>query len=216
MVESSSDVAAMRREYAKRDLDEASVAEDPIEQFNLWFEEATAVGELDPNGASLATVDEEGRPSNRIVLLKGVDKEGFRFYTNYRSRKSRDIALNPQVSLALWWPHLQRQVRIEGRARKLGAIESAKYFALRPRGSQLGAWASPQSEILQSRRFLEAAFERMKKQFEGGEVIRPPHWGGYVVAPEAIEFWQGRDSRLHDRIRYARVADGWLIERLAP
>lgn len=209
-------IANLRREYAKLALDEQSVAAEPLAQFRIWFDAALASGIVEPNAMVLSTADADGRPSARVVLLKDIDDSGLSFYTNYNSRKADDIAANPRVSLTFWWQELERQVRVEGRAEQLAESESDLYFASRPRGSRLGAWASPQSAVVASREELEHALEEVETRFGDGDVARPPHWGGYRVVPDVVEFWQGRPARLHDRIRYRRSSDKWLIERLAP
>ena len=197
----------------KRDADR-----DPIIQFERWFKELSqhGVSELDAISMTLATADENGQPSARIVLLKSYDSQGFVFYTNYHSRKGRELDQNPRVSLLFYWPAVARQVRIEGTVEKVSPEESDRYFDSRPLGSRIGAWASEQSQAVKNRELLEKRFAEYHEKF-GDNVPRPPHWGGYRVKPATIEFWQGRDNRLHDRLRYSLQADGsWLIERLAP
>lgn len=210
-----SDPATMRVHYDQASLDEASAGTDPIALFRRWFKDASAAGLLEPNAMALATVDAQGRPSLRTVLLKDYDERGFTFYTNYASHKARDIAGNPLVSLLFWWDRLHRQVRIEGPAAKVPAEESDAYFATRPLGSRIGAWASPQSRVIASRAELESREREYAARF-GEAVPRPEHWGGYRVRPAMLEFWQGRPNRLHDRLRYRAVDGGWVIERLAP
>lgn len=209
-------IANLRREYAKQALDEQSVAAEPLTQFRIWFDAALASGIVEPNAMLLSTADAEGRPSARVVLLKDIDDRGLSFFTNYNSRKGGDIAENPYVSLTFWWQELERQVRVEGRAEQLSDAESDLYFASRPRGSRLGAWASPQSAVVSSREELERALQEVESRFGDGDVERPPHWGGYRVIPENVEFWQGRPARLHDRIRYRVDGEEWKIERLGP
>lgn len=209
--------ADMRISYDKAVLLEDEVAADPIEQFARWFADAKAGGLLEPNAMALATADLAGRPSVRMVLLKGFDARGFTFFTNLESRKAGEIAANAQASLLFWWDRLHRQVRIEGTIEPVQAAEADAYFATRPYGSRIGAWSSPQSRPIDGRAVLEAAEAAHRGRFpEAADVPRPPHWGGYRVVPAAIELWQGRVSRLHDRLRWSRTDTGWRIERLAP
>jgi pyridoxamine 5'-phosphate oxidase len=210
-------LADLRKDYTMSGLLEKDLARDPFRQFDKWFQEAEAAKLVEPNAMTLATASRDGRPSARTVLLKGVDGRGFVFYTNYESRKGRDLAENPRASLLLPWIGLERQVIIEGPLAKLSREESAAYFHSRPRASQLGAWVSQQSSIITGRAALEDAMKALEKKHAGAEIPLPPAWGGYRLAPESVEFWQGRRSRLHDRLRYRREAGGeWLIERLAP
>lgn len=208
----------MRKEYMARGLDERAVDADPIRQFAVWFDDAVAAHLLEPNAMALATATPDGRPSVRMVLLKGFDATGFVFYSNYESRKGRELAANPRAALDLFWVELERQVRIEGPVERLAPEQSDAYFHSRPRGSQLGAAASHQSAVLPGREPLERRLAELEAEYAGTEAIpRPEYWGGYRVVPEVMEFWQGRPNRLHDRLRYTRrVGDGWTIERLSP
>ncbi len=209
-------VADIRVDYTKGALDEAQVSSDPILQFEQWFQEAIKSEVLEPNAMSLGTVL-NGRPAVRIVLLKGFDENGFVFYTNYESRKAKEITGEPHAALTFFWPELQRQIRIEGHIVKVSPKESDDYYASRDRLSRLGAWASPQSSVIDDRSELETLVNEVNARFEGQEEIpRPDHWGGYRVVPDYLEFWQGRSSRLHDRITYKKEAGSWKIERIAP
>jgi len=205
----------LRKEYTRETLDEGDVDPDPFMQFGKWMEEAILAKALEPTAMTLSTLDARGRPSGRIVLLKGADPRGFVFFTNYESRKGRDLDAHPVAGLTFLWKELERQVRIEGRVEKVSAAESDAYYATRPLGSRVGAWASPQSQAIAGRQWLEKRWEELGRQY-GGEPPRPPHWGGYRVLPDHFEFWQGRASRLHDRIVYDRTGDAWTISRLAP
>lgn len=207
----------LRREYSRETLDETMVARNPIDQFRRWFVEAQAAGVLEPNAMTLATATPDGVPCARIVLLKRFDDDGFAFFTDYRSRKGEELAASPRACLLFYWGELERQVRIYGRVTPLSREVSAEYFRNRPLGSQLGAWASHQSQPLAGGRVeLEARLDRVTDRFAGQSVPLPPHWGGYLVAADELEFWQGRESRLHDRIRYRRDGTGWAIDRLSP
>jgi pyridoxamine 5'-phosphate oxidase len=205
------------RERAGQSLLETEVNPDPFKQFKLWLDEALAMGLPQPLGMTLATATKDGRPSARMVLLRGFDDRGFVFYTNYTSRKADELDANPQAALVFYWAELDRQVRIEGRVERITAEESDEYFRTRPQGSQLGAMASPQSQIIPDRAFLDGRMAELLKKYPTDNVLRPDFWGGYRVIPASIEFWQGQLNRLHDRLRYRRQDDGcWLIERLAP
>ena len=210
------DLAAFRKEYSDRGLRREELNPDPIAQFSAWFIQATELAVHEPNAMTLATVDDAGRPCQRTVLLKYYDADGFVFFTNYGSRKANQIALNPQVSLLLPWLTLERQVIIQGRANKISTAESLRYFASRPRESQIGAWVSNQSEVITSRKFLLQKLSEMRAKFQQGKIPLPSFWGGYRVVPEAIEFWQGGPARLHDRFLYRKIAADWQLERLAP
>ncbi|HJU42751.1 MAG TPA: pyridoxamine 5'-phosphate oxidase [Vicinamibacterales bacterium] len=209
-------LAELRREYASRALTDAEALDDPIQQFSLWFGEALKSELLDVNAMTLATVSPDGAPAARIVLLKGFDEKGFVFFTNYGSAKARELEQNPRACLLLFWPELERQVRVTGRVTKTSAEESEKYFQSRPFESQIGAWASAQSQTIADRAALEARYAELAAKYAGGPVPVPPFWGGYRVAAGAIEFWQGRKSRLHDRLLYTRQGSAWARSRLAP
>jgi pyridoxamine 5'-phosphate oxidase len=209
------DVAALRRNYTRDGLRRGDLDLNPIGQFRKWFSEATAAELVEPNAMVLSTTDGK-RPSSRTVLLKAYDERGFVFFTNYESRKAREIAVDAHVSLLFPWYPLERQVGIIGQAERISAAESLAYFASRPHGSRLGAWVSQQSSVITSRKFLEMKWDEMKRKFADGEIPLPSFWGGIRVIPTEIEFWQGRENRLHDRFRYLRAGDSWTIERLAP
>lgn len=210
------DLAEFRQEYSSRGLHRKELNPDPVAQFAAWFIQATELAVHEPNAMTLATVDESGMPWQRTVLLKYYDHNGFVFFTNYSSCKARQIALNPLVSLLFPWITLERQVIIRGRAEKISTAESLRYFASRPRESQLGAWVSNQSEVITSRKFLLQKLAEIRGKFQQGEIPLPSFWGGYRVVPQAVEFWQGGPARLHDRFLYQKSGDGWQIERLAP
>jgi pyridoxamine 5'-phosphate oxidase len=209
-------LARMRQEYSERGLRKADVVADPLDQFTRWFDEACSAPILEPNAMTLATVDAAGQPSARTVLLKAVDRRGLTFYTNLESRKARELAANPQAALLFWWPPQGRQVRFEGTIEPVDDAEADAYFATRPRGSQIGAWASAQSNVVADRGTLEAAEREIAARFADRAVPRPPFWGGYRLVPTRVEFWQGRINRLHDRLRYTRRGEGWDLERVAP
>ena len=208
--------ARLRKEYTRAGLTESDADSDPIAQFRRWFGEALAADLHEPNAMILATATPDGRPSARVVLLKGFDERGFVFYTNYEGRKAEALEINPYCALVFYWGELERQVRVEGRASRIPEEESDEYFGSRPRGSQLGAWASEQSRPVEGRDPLEERLRHLEAEYEGREVPRPPFWGGYRVEPEVIEFWQGRENRLHDRLVYRRSGGSWRRERLQP
>lgn len=211
------EIADLRKEYSSRTLLERDVAKDAIHQFQIWWQQAVESLIPDVNAMTLATASVDGMPSARIVLLKGFDATGFVFYTNYKSYKAMQLDENPKACLVFYWKELERQVRITGLVSKLSEQDSDEYFTSRPEGSRIGAWASPQSQVIENREWLDTKFESLTKEMKDGYVKRPPHWGGYIVKPVIIEFWQGRPSRLHDRIQYTLQEDGtWKIERLAP
>jgi len=209
-------IGDLRRDYAKARLDESSVSADPILEFARWFEEAIKAELHEPNAMTLATATADGAPSARIVLLKGFDERGFVFFTDYRSRKGTELAENPRAALVFYWPELERQVRITGSTTETDRPESEAYFRTRPRGSRLGAWISHQSQVIAGRQQLDERVPELERRYPGDDVPLPPYWGGFRLRPDSIEFWQGRASRLHDRIRYVRDGDRWRIERLSP
>lgn len=209
-------IADIRKDYKLRSLLETDIDLNPINQFQQWWNEAIKSNIEEPNAMTLATSTSKGKPSARIVLLKGLNNEGFIFFTNYESKKGLELEENPNAALIFFWKELERQVRIEGTVKKISEKESDEYFIIRPELSRIGAWSSPQSKVIKNREVLEEMFKKYTLQFSDGVIIRPPHWGGYIVKPEVIEFWQGRRNRLHDRLQYTLSNDKWIIERLAP
>lgn len=210
-------VANLRKEYTFQGLSETDAHPNPFEQFRTWFDQAITAQLPEPNAMTIATASLDGKPSARLVLLKDYSERGFVFYTNYESRKGQQLVENPWGAIAFWWAELERQVRIQGRVEKVSQAESDAYFNSRPKGSQLGAWASHQSQVVASREVLEQQLQQLKDKYENQQVPRPPHWGGFRLVPDEIEFWQGRPSRLHDRLLYQRNQDGsWTRQRLSP
>lgn len=212
----SQSIADIRKDYQMHELDEKEVSANPFDQFTKWWDDAVNSEITEVNAMTLATSTPDGIPAARIVLLKGYDANGFVFFTNYLSNKGSEMATNSNVALLFFWKELERQVRIDGVVEKVSATESDEYFYSRPVGSRIGAWASPQSTVIAKREVIEKNVEELEKKYASGEVPRPDHWGGYRVKPKSIEFWQGRSSRLHDRIRYRKDGSVWIIERLAP
>jgi pyridoxamine 5'-phosphate oxidase len=213
---SSSHIAAIRKDYQLAALDESIAGDNPIDFFRKWFHEATEAEVAEVNAMVLATVDEHNRPHARVVLLKGLEENGFVFFTNYDSAKGKELDKNPHAALVFYWQELERQVRIEGTVHRLPEAESDLYFITRPEGSRIGAWSSPQSQVIEDRAFLEENFNQFQSKFTGREIPRPPHWGGYSIVPTRIEFWQGRSNRMHDRICFTFFHDQWKRSRLAP
>lgn len=216
MKATSETIANLRQEYKRSELLESTVLSNPISQFRNWFDEAVAAEIHEPNIMVLATAEKNGKPSARVVLLKGIEENGFTFFTNYLSRKGKELKKNPFASVVFHWADLERQVRIEGRIEKLSKEASMSYFHSRPKTSQLGAIVSPQSQVIENRSVLEEKFKACAELYEDQEIPKPAHWGGYILKPETVEFWQGRPSRLHDRILYKHTQTGWKIDRLAP
>lgn len=211
-----SNIAAIRKDYMLRSLSENDVNKNPMKQFAAWWDDAIDSNIEEVNAMTLATVNEQGYPSSRIVLLKDFNENGFVFFTNYESRKGKSLSIHPKASIVFFWKELERQIRVEGVVEKISEEESTAYFTSRPVESKIGAWASPQSEVIESRDFLESRFKNIEEKYSEVEIPKPPHWGGYIVKPSRIEFWQGRPGRLHDRIEYNKNNEGWTIERLAP
>ena len=210
------DLSDLRQSYTKGRFSEEDLADSPFDQFEQWFQQAVESKLDEPNAMCLATASSHGRPSTRVVLLKDFSEKGLTFYTNYESRKARELDANPHASANFLWLPLQRQVNVTGRVERVAKAESLKYFLSRPFGSRLGAWTSPQSKVISSRQILEMKLDQMKRKFANGEVPLPDHWGGYRILPQTFEFWQGRPNRLHDRFLYTHTDDGWTVDRLAP
>ena len=209
-------ISDLRQDYSLNGLDRQDVLDNPIAQFEVWFKAALEAAVIEPNAMTLSTVQANGRPRSRVVLLKELNETGFIFYTNYRSQKADDMAAHSFAALTFWWGELERQVRIEGHIEKVSEAESDAYFAVRPRGSQIGAWVSDQSQVIKDREELLQKQKELETRFENQIIPRPVYWGGYRLVPDVIEFWQGRPSRLHDRLRYRLEAENWIIERLSP
>jgi pyridoxamine 5'-phosphate oxidase len=210
------DLSAAKDGYESKGLSKKDVDPDPMEQLRRWFDEVSAAGYFEPEAMIVATVDEAGHSQARTVLCRGIAADGVRFFTNYESAKGSELAARPSITLLFSWVELRRQIRVEGLAQRLSDADNDAYFASRPRGSQLGAWASPQSQVVETRKALETSFDEVARRFEGVDVPRPGHWGGFLVRPTRVEFWQGREDRMHDRLRYVQADRRWVIERLAP
>ncbi len=210
------DIASIRKEYAREKLEIDTVAQNPVAQFELWFMEALSANVLEANAMTLSTVTESGRPSSRVILLKGVENEKFVFFTNYQSNKGRELEANPYCALNFFWPELERQVRIEGAVARISEARSTDYFKSRPRGAQVGAWTSPQSTPIAGRNLLESRYRELEEEFNEKDIPKPKQWGGFEVDPFLFEFWQGRPNRLHDRILFMKSDNNWIIKRLAP
>jgi pyridoxamine 5'-phosphate oxidase len=209
-------IADIRKEYTQATLDEADALSNPFDFFSLWFQQALNANLPEPNAMNLSTVNAQGKPSSRIVLIKGFDNQGITFFTNYESRKGQDLSENPYAAILFYWAELERQVRIEGQVEKCSSEDSDAYYLSRPTGSRLGAWASPQSRVIESRKELEIRVQKAQAEQQDDPQIRPPFWGGYRLKPDFFEFWQGRSSRLHDRLAYTLKSDSWVLARLAP
>ena len=209
-------LADLRQHYTKGGLEEHHIPDSPFSLFNEWFKQAGELGVLEPNAMVLSTVSADNKPSSRVVLLKGIEDEGFIFYTNYESRKGKELEYNPYISILFFWPEAERQIRIEGKVSKISTESSKEYFVSRPRESQLGAWASAQSSIIQGRHSIEESYQQCLAQYEGKDIPLPDFWGGYIIHPSSFEFWQGRPSRLHDRMKYTKDQESWHIVRLSP
>ena len=209
-------LADLRQHYTKGGLEEHQIPDSPFTLFNEWFKQAGELGVLEPNAMVLSTVSADNKPSSRVVLLKGIEDEGFIFYTNYESRKGKELEFNPYISILFFWPEAERQIRIEGKVSKISTESSKEYFVSRPRESQLGACASEQSSIIEGRHIIEESYKQCLAQYEGKDIPLPDFWGGYIIHPSSFEFWQGRPSRLHDRMKYTKEQDSWLIVRLSP